>query len=195
MYWYVLVCTGMYWYIPLGIDTMCCQSSPTTRSHGPCVKYFVPFRNSIWPFHQSSLEDFSAGDQAGRQPSAANLAAHIQEFSNYGLRGRPDGRLLAQAPAGLAAPSPHFHSHFKFCAGAAGRPLRHMAPFCFLSSPKARTLPDRLPVPVAHSCSESTAPAFVCSLRACPPLPAPLLSAPKPSTNRRCAFVCCIPTV
>jgi hypothetical protein len=28
---------------------------------------------------------------------------------------------------------------------------------------------------------------------ACTPLPAPLLSAPKPSTNRRCAFVCCIP--
>jgi hypothetical protein len=30
-------------------------------------------------------------------------------------------------------------------------------------------------------------------VRACPPLPAPLLSSPKPSTNRRCAFVCCIP--
>ncbi len=62
MYKYILVCTCMYWYIPLGIDTRCCQSSPTTQSRGPCVKCCVPSRNSnysiIRPFHQSYLAGF-----------------------------------------------------------------------------------------------------------------------------------------
>jgi hypothetical protein len=63
MYWYILVCTCMYWHIPLGIDTRCCQSSPTTQSRGPCVKYCVLSRNSIWPFHQSCLAVFDLRTQ------------------------------------------------------------------------------------------------------------------------------------
>jgi hypothetical protein len=66
-YWYILVQTGTY--EPQGIDMRCCQCYPTTLSHGLCVKYYEPSRNSILPFCLSCLADSSGGDPGGRQHS------------------------------------------------------------------------------------------------------------------------------
>ena len=99
------------------------------------------------------------------------------------VRGRPAGRIPAQVAADLPVPPLRFCSHFKFCAG---RPcVTWPYPVCsFLlhrwHAPRLAGYPCRW--------SESTMTALRCfCVCARPPLPGPLLSTPKPSTNRRCA--------
>ena len=80
MYWYILVCTGMYWDLPRVLGTRCCLYSPTRLFREPCVEYCELSRNSRQTFPLSSPADSSGGDRGGQLPFDASREAQTLKY-------------------------------------------------------------------------------------------------------------------